>query len=190
MSKTEQKIRNLEIHLASVDKKLHRLQEVAAQVRRQIELLKREAGRANGATPPPNGFKPTLHHQIEADAGTSANIPPHFGLGYGSYKIDQLPVVSRLQFGPGHSNNSAEIEAIVCALQALSLITDAANASVLIRSDSKIALKWCTCTDTPKEKTSPAFKAAIKRLHAEAAKFSKIRTQWRGRIHSVNLFGH
>jgi len=192
MSKTDQKIRNLEIHLDSVVKKRVRLQEVEAQVRTQIQILQKQkqiqVTIKSVSTGPPIAI--THQHQIEADAGTSRNVPPLYGNGYGSYKIDDRPIVSRVQFGSGHSNNSAEITAIIHALRALRLITDASNAEVLIRSDSKIALKWCTATEQPKENTSSAFRSAIALLRFETEKFKKIKTQWRGRQHSVNLFGH
>lgn len=129
-------------------------------------------------------------HVIEADGGTSCNIPAKgYGEGYGSYKIDDGKVM-RYTFGLGHSNNSAEIRIIVEALRDLAAAGNAMEKTVLIRSDSQIALKWVTHLGVPSKKSSGFFAEAITLLRAEVARFASVRTEWRGRDHSVALFGH
>lgn len=134
---------------------------------------------------------------IEFDGGTSSNMPPHFGRGYGSFliqcmvNVDLKPKVHRVEFGQGHSCNSAEIRTLVCALAELAQMIPAPDmAVVLVRGDSKIALKWVTCRQEPKMTTSQGFREAIALLWAEVAKFKRIKVQWRGRAKSVELFGH
>jgi ribonuclease HI len=127
---------------------------------------------------------------IEADGGTSCNIPGRFGKGYGSYQINGGEIV-RVEFGMGHSNNSAEIRTLVAALEALDAQEGpSTEKSVLLRSDSKIALKWVKCGASPKEKTSEGFREAITLLRAQVIKFRSVKTEWRNRNHSVALFGH
>lgn len=129
-------------------------------------------------------------HVIEADGGTSCNIPAKgYGEGYGSYKIDDGKVM-RYTFGMGHSNNSAEIRIIVEALRDLAAAGNAMEKTVLIRSDSQIALKWVTHLGVPSKKSSGRFTEAILLLRAEVARFGSVRTEWRGREHSVAMFGH
>jgi len=56
-------------------------------------------------------------HVVEFDGGTSSNKPP-FGVGYGSYQIDDNEII-RCSYGPNQSSNSAEIMTIVYALDDL-----------------------------------------------------------------------
>lgn len=129
-------------------------------------------------------------HVIEADGGTSCNVPAlGYGEGYGSYQIDGGPV-RRHSFGMGHSNNSAEIQIIVEALRDLAAAGNSKEKIVMIRSDSQIALKWVSHLGVPSKKSSSMFKEAIGFLRTEVARFASVRTEWRGRDHSVALFGH
>lgn len=128
---------------------------------------------------------------IEFDGGSSCNIPSRgYGEGYGSYQINDRDIV-RVSFGLGHSSNSAEIRTLVRALEDL-LDTDpvAPFKTVLIRGDSQIALKWVLHRGPIKGTPSPQFVEAVGMLQRTADKFTLLRTEWRGREHSVALFGH
>lgn len=130
---------------------------------------------------------------IEFDGGTSCNIPRQgFGYGYGSYQIQGQQIV-RVKFGLGHSCNSAEIRTATAAL--LDLVSQydyPSTISVLLRGDSKIALKWANpkYTSQPKQESTNNFIIAIKDIRQVAIKFKSIRTQWRSRDVSVKIFGH
>jgi len=128
---------------------------------------------------------------IEFDGGTSCNNPAQgFGEGYGSWQINQEPIC-RVKFGYGHSCNSAEVRTLVDALRSLSMaIPDAKSKNVFVRGDSKIALKWVTSKQHPTRKSTEKFQEAIYLLRLEVAKFKSVKTEWRGREHSVRLFGH
>lgn len=131
---------------------------------------------------------------IEFDGGTSCNIPAKgFGNGYGSYKINDQEIV-RVKFGNGHSCNSAEImTAHAAALDLLDQLGEASrSASVLFRGDSQIALKWINpkFRKTPKPSGSVKFIEAIRLIREVNHLFGSIRCEWRGRQHSVDLFGH
>lgn len=131
------------------------------------------------------------HFTIEFDGGSSCNIPRlGYGRGYGSYQINGGEI-HRVEFGSqGMSANAAEIRTLACALETLATMHNPAFSIVLARGDSKIALKWATTGDTPKDSTSQGFRDAITFLRQHSVKFKSIKTQWRGRAHSVNLFGH
>lgn len=127
------------------------------------------------------------------DGGTSCNNPKKgFGSGYGSYQILGGPVVRRIQFGVGHSCNSAEIRTLHAALVDLASKVNPGVLHIHIKGDSKIALKWAN----PKLKMEPSatswreFHEAIRLLRLELPKFGKITTQWHPRAESVKLFGH
>jgi ribonuclease HI len=129
-------------------------------------------------------------HVIEFDGGTSCNSPKKgFGNGYGSYQIDGGEIV-RVEFGKGHSNNSAEIRTLVAALKALADIPCDLPRIALARGDSQIALKWVKCGAVPKDKTSEGFREAIELLREQVRRFHNVKTEWRRRTHSVALFGH
>ena len=134
---------------------------------------------------------------IEFDGGTSCNIPSKgFGEGYGSYLIKNNLLqkeygIQRVKFGYGHSCNSAEVRTLVAALRdLLGRCERPKEMNVLVRGDSKIALKWVWSRKQPTDKSTPLFKEAILLLQQEATKFKFIKTEWRGRNHSVQLFGH
>jgi ribonuclease HI len=132
----------------------------------------------------------TTSHVIEADGGTSCNLPSEgYGYGYGSYQIDNGPI-ERRDFGKGHSNNSAEIRIIAAALDELALYGDPKKKFVLVRSDSTIALNWVSKLNPPSKKSSELFIEAISILRSQVARFGCVKTEWRGRAHSVALFGH
>lgn len=136
---------------------------------------------------PPTAKRDGWDHVIEFDGGTSRNVPPNYGNGYGSYQIDG-GAIQRVTFGKGHSNNSAEVRTLVAGLQAL---YEAGNVGrILCRGDSQIALNWITCRGKPKKKGSQGFLDAVDLLQAVVVKFTKVKGEWRRRDHSVKLFGH
>lgn len=138
---------------------------------------------------------------IEADGGTSCNDPKRgFGEGYGSFRIsrpsrNQIWPIERVGFGIGHSCNSAEIFTLAAALRSMlkwmhNEDLNPSELTVLLRSDSRIALKWACCKKQPPNKGSPKFHEGIAMLREEVAKFKCVRTEWRGREESVRIFGH
>lgn len=132
------------------------------------------------------------HHVIEFDGGTTCNIPARgYGRGYGSFQVNDWDIV-RVDHGPNHSCNSAEILTLVAALEHLRENSyTSKDLPILVRGDSQIALKWVHCKKNPKLKTSPMFRDAIQKLRKQVIQFPRgIYTEWRGRAHSVALFGH
>jgi ribonuclease HI len=129
--------------------------------------------------------------RIEFDGGTSCNVPAiGFGNGYGSYQIDNDPIV-KLSFECPMSANAAEVLTVFFA------ICDAKKqgaTSLLVVGDSQIALKWVNVATgqrkpTKIRKTSQGFQQAINFL-LRAARGLDINTQWQPREISVATFGH
>ena len=89
------------------------------------------------------------------------------------------------------SANCAEILTLVSA------ITEAKKTGpkkFLIIGDSQIALKWANVAAGKRKatkigKTSEGFQRAVVLLH-QVANGIEIETQWQGREHSFNTFGH
>lgn len=136
-----------------------------------------------------NEFIPSHEYLIEFDGGTSCNIPNKgYGKGYGSFQINDGPI-QRVEFGMGHSCNSAEVLTLCAALKELKSQCPHAE-SVLCRGDSQIALKWISYRGKPSRGCYHRFLAAIDELRQVVVQFKSVRSEWRSRDHSVNLFGH
>lgn len=141
---------------------------------------------------PPAQPKRTV--QVHFDGGTPCNIPRlGYGIGYGSYRLDEGPVV-RVNHGRPMSANAAEIFTLVSAIQQV-VATHGRGVRVLVVGDSQIALKWAR-GKTPKGKPckqakggSEEFRNAIQSLR-DVLKGFEVETQWRPRANSVRVFGH
>lgn len=134
---------------------------------------------------------------IEFDGGTSCNIPAKgFGVGYGSYRLHgEGGAIVRVEHGPKHSCNSAEILTLCRALEdavftAQMLGMPLRKLQFIVRGDSQIALRWVHCKHPPNNKTTPMFRHAISRLRKVVSKVGPIKTKWWPRTNSVRIFGH
>lgn len=130
---------------------------------------------------------------IEFDGGTPCNIPRlGYGEGYGSYQIrsgnTRAPIVRR-QFGRPMSANVAEISTLIAAIRTVMKTYTPENTALDIYGDSKIALGRCW---RPMKATAPDgdFKTVANELFGLCGQFAAVKTNWRGRISSVRLFGH
>lgn len=136
-----------------------------------------------------------MEHIICFDGGSASNIPP-FGNGYGSYRIDDRPIV-RLDFKKDMSANVAEIKTGLAALDDLQKTT-LGNYSVYITGDSQIALRWIEAAYLRKDKkvskgATDLFKRTIGELRDMLEtnfRIISLKTEWKPRIHSVEIFGH
>ncbi len=130
--------------------------------------------------------------RIEFDGGTTCNVPAKgFGTGYGSYQINNDPIV-KLEFDCPMSNNAAEVLTIFFA------IVEAKKRgfhNLYVVGDSQIALRWVDvgAGNVKASKGSGSgtreFQKAITFL-LRATHGMKIQTQWQPRLHSVATFGH
>ena len=139
-----------------------------------------------------------MYLTIEFDGGTSCNIPRlGYGDGYGSFQIEKGPIV-RCKFGK-MSSNAAEINTAAEALRAA--FDQYGPSAIRIRGDSQIALRWvmkafmgqANHREVRKKKAlprSPEFMEAIDGLVYFANLHTDMKTEWRGRHVSVEIFGH
>ncbi len=134
--------------------------------------------------------------RIEFDGGTPCNIPRlGFGLGYGSYQINDDPIV-RIQFNSPMSCNQAEAETLAVALAKAR--EKYGSCRVQIGGDSQLVLKWVNRLRNQKKPLEqknknpwrPEFLASMRILHEAVKLHSYVSTQWRGRNKSVAIFGH
>lgn len=135
---------------------------------------------------------------IEFDGGTPCNIPARgYGDGYGSYRINMRPIV-RKQFHRPMSANAAELFTLHAALEEAASLCNPKATELLIRGDSKIALKWAKCgfhngkRNEAKidRKVSPEFIESIQLVAVAIKPFGNVTCEWRDRSHSVRIFGH
>jgi ribonuclease HI len=134
--------------------------------------------------------------RIHFDGGTPCNIPP-FGIGYGSYRINSLPI-ARIDHHIRCSANTAEILTLCCALDDLASKCDPGTTAVHVMGDSQNALKWVRVATgefvgkrakISKNVTEP-FREAIRRLTPRVQRFALVTSEWKPRIHAVRVFGH
>lgn len=132
----------------------------------------------------------TTEFQIYFDGGTCANSN-----GYGSWEVRWngfSKKVSRTQFnsqklGLHISNNVAEYLALTVALEWLKSVKDKHGYRILIHGDSQLVLK----TLTGEFKTKAAHLIPLRDVCRYLLKdFSGFKTQWQGRAHNVERFGH
>lgn len=133
---------------------------------------------------------------ITFDGGTPCNIPRlGYGIGYGSYEIDDQPV-ARCDHGRPMSANAAEILTLVRAVQSVVAKYGRETTALRIFGDSQIALKWAsgrTRNGKPAKLGkggSEEYRNAIQTLRDALKGFPHVETQWQPRAKSVALFGH
>lgn len=123
------------------------------------------------------------------DGGTTCNKPRlGLGEGYGSYKLNNRPIV-RLKFGKPHTNNSAEVSTLYAAVvEAKSL----GFYTMHFIGDSQIALNSCrpsAMPKHPKDKSSDMFLQARRDLQL-ALCYVSFTTEWWPRDKIFAVFGH
>jgi ribonuclease HI len=176
---------------ANLEEKIKRLQSYLDTLRSSIarhqalDDLKQQNSTAKKST-----------YVIEFDGGTSCNNPKKgYGEGYGSYQVSRdgikYPIV-RLTYGMGFSSNAAEIRTAGEAIEGAHQLGLSGGGDVLIRGDSKLALRWIkSCLEEiPRDSCSESMCQAIKFLKTKVGYFPKIRTEWRPRKVSLEIFGH
>jgi hypothetical protein len=133
---------------------------------------------------------------IKFDGGTPCNIPPNYGIGYGSYQINDFPIV-RVDHRVRMSANSAEILTLVCAIRnVLALEPERSKISLEIWGDSTIAINWANgVTQTGKpckvsKGSSEEFRNSTQTLRDILKGFPEVRAFWHSRTNSVSTFGH
>ena len=125
--------------------------------------------------------------QIIFDGGSIGNP----GQGYGSYRLSvrgKAEQPKRLQFGPDYTNNEAEYDTLITAVEAvLRRAKDPKRVQLEIRGDSQLVIKQIKGEWKVKE---PRMLERVRRLHALLQQFGSWNAQWHGRDNSVKTLGH
>ena len=131
-------------------------------------------------------------YTIVFDGGSQGNPGP----GYGSYAVvrrgRKKPRLTRLDFGRQMTNNEAEYEALIAALEGLASEIEAdrsapGNSTVEIRGDSTLVVRQVEGSWKTK---SPRMRVLRNRVRELLAGFGGHRLVTQGREESVRVLGH
>jgi ribonuclease HI len=121
------------------------------------------------------------------DGGSSGNP----GQGYGSYQLTvrgKTEPPKRLQFSAQHTNNEAEYDTLIAALEAIiRRAKDPSRVELDIRGDSQLVIKQITGVWKIKD---PRMQQRVRRVHALLAQLGSWRATWHDRSKSVQALGH
>lgn len=173
------------------------------QALREISfILERDSNIQEKQNCPPFIQEPISSPNLETyaiwfDGGTPCNIPSlGYGIGYGSYKINDFPV-AKCNFGAPMSANCAEITTLVYAIRnVLTLEPDRSKVSLNIWGGSTIAVNWANGinpTGRPckvSKNSSEDFRNAVQTLRDILRGFGAVKASWHPRKESVKAFGH
>ncbi len=130
---------------------------------------------------------PPVPIHIIFDGGSIGNP----GQGYGSYQLSvrgKVEQPKRLQFGAGYTNNEAEYDTLITAVEAvLRRAKDPKRVQLEIRGDSQLVIKQIKGEWKIKE---PRMLERVRRLHALLQQFGSWNAEWHGRDNSVKALGH
>lgn len=148
---------------------------------------------------------PTLHENQVADSTSSDDqstpVPIRLvfdggsignpGRGYGSYQLTvrgNPEAPKRLELGASYTNNEAEYDTLIAALEAI--VHRAKNPKRVeldIRGDSQLVIKQITGAWKVKE---PRMQQRVQRVHALLQQLGSWRATWHDRANSVEALGH
>jgi ribonuclease HI len=125
--------------------------------------------------------------KIVFDGGSIGNP----GKGYGSYQLTvrgKAEAPKRLDFGGGYTNNEAEYDTLIAALEAVvRRAKDPRRVQLDIRGDSQLVIKQITGAWKIKE---PRMLARVRQVHALLQQFGSWKATWHDRANSVEALGH
>jgi ribonuclease HI len=136
------------------------------------------------------------HHDLmELDVVFDGGSRGNPGQGYGSYMVQspgRRPVVKRVEFGDNYTNNQAEYDSLIAALEYIINRLDVTN-----RSPEQVALDIKTDSDLVVNQLQGTYKVkegGLKPRHARALElldqFGAWMVTWHPREESVRLLGH
>jgi ribonuclease HI len=121
------------------------------------------------------------------DGGSSGNP----GQGYGSYQLTvrgKAEPPKRLQFSTQHTNNEAEYDTLIAALEAIvRRAKDPQRVDLDIRGDSQLVIKQITGGWKVKD---PRMQQRVRRVHALLEQLGSWHAMWHDRANSVKALGH
>ena len=140
----------------------------------------------------PDSLEETPDYRIVFDGGSKGNPGP----GYGSYHLtrtsDDESALTRLDFGREMTNNEAEYETMIAALDGLAdriraASCDPGEVTVEIRGDSALAIKQVEGTWKTKDARMRMLRNRARELLSQ---FKSHRLVLQGREESVRILGH
>lgn len=135
--------------------------------------------------PPPN--QACVPVRLVFDGGSRGNP----GEGYGSYQVivaDRAGPVRRLQFGPGYTNNQAEYDTLIAALEEiLRRATNPKRACLEIVGDSELVIRQITGRYRVRD---AKLQPRAQRVHELLEQFGGWQATWQPRAMSVATLGH
>lgn len=121
------------------------------------------------------------------DGGSRGNP----GQGYGSYQLtigDQVEAPKRLQFSAQHTNNEAEYDTLIAALEAIvHRAKDPGRVDLDMRGDSQLVIKQINGTWKIKD---ARMRERLGKVHALLQQLGSWRATWQPRSQSVRALGH
>jgi len=121
------------------------------------------------------------------DGGSRGNP----GQGYGSYQLtvrNKAEPPKRLEFSAQHTNNEAEYDTLIAALEAIvRRAKDPRRVDLDIRGDSQLVIKQITGAWKAKD---PRMSERVRRAQALLLQFGRWRATWHDRSNSVDALGH
>ena len=125
--------------------------------------------------------------RVVFDGGSRGNP----GQGYGSYQLTvrgKAEPPKRLEFSAQHTNNEAEYDTLIAALEAIvRRAKDPRRVDLDIRGDSQLVIKQITGVWKAKD---PRMTERVRRVQALVAQLGRWRATWHDRSHSVDALGH
>ncbi len=113
------------------------------------------------------------------------------GRGYGSYQLTvrgRPEAPKRLEFGAQHTNNEAEYDTLLAALEAVARrAKDPRRVQLTIRGDSQLVINQLNGVWKAKD---ARMRERLERARELLGKFGGWTAQWHGRDNSVKAFGH
>lgn len=113
------------------------------------------------------------------------------GRGYGSYQLTvrgKAERPKRLEFGEGYTNNEAEYDTLIAALEAvINRAKDPRRVQLDIRGDSQLVIKQIKGEWKIKE---PRMAERARRVHALLKQLGGWDARWHDRSNSVAALGH
>lgn len=113
------------------------------------------------------------------------------GQGYGSYQLTvrgQAEPPKRLQFSAQHTNNEAEYDTLIAALEAIvRRAKQSQRVDLDIRGDSQLVIKQITGVWKVKD---PRMAERVRRAQALLGQLGRWRATWHDRANSVDALGH
>jgi ribonuclease HI len=129
----------------------------------------------------------TVPITVVFDGGSRGNP----GEGYGSYQLTvrgKAEPPKRLTFGGGYTNNEAEYDTLIAALEAIAKrAKDPRRVQLEIRGDSQLVIRQIKGEWKIKE---PRMLQRVQRVHALLKQFGSWQARWHDRSNSVEALGH